>query len=161
VVDFMAEPLAEHGVCFVCGGANPHGLGLRWYEQRQADGGLLVFTEFSFNEYQQGPPHHAHGGATAAVLDEVMGVVAWRSGLKVVLASFKLDYHRPVPLFVPLRAEGWVAAQDERKASTKGRLLLPDGNTAVSASGLYIQAPHLFTQDFYQQAREESHDATP
>lgn len=153
----MRKPLPEHGVCFICGTENPHGLGLHWYEELQADGALLVFSDFQFDVHQQGPPGHAHGGASAAVIDEVMGVVAWRSGLKVVLANLNLDYRRPVPLNVPLRVEGWVKDQDDRKASTYGRLILPDGHTAVSGTGLYIQAPHLFTHDFYATRTEESH----
>lgn len=144
-----ATKLPEHGSCFICGTENPRSLGLHWYELVQEDNTLLIFSEFQFSIHQQGPPGHAHGGASAAVLDEVMGVVAWRSGLKVVLANLNLDYRRPVPLDTPLRVEGWVKDQDTRKAHAYGRLLLPDGKTAVSGTGLYIQAPHLFTFDFY------------
>lgn len=155
----MSEPLPEHGPCFICGTANPRSLGLRWYEESREDGLLVIYSDFQFDEGQQGPPKHAHGGASAAVIDEVMGVVAWRSGLKVVLANLSLDYRRPVPLNVPLRVEGWVKDKDERKAYTYGRLILPDGHTAVSGTGLYIQAPHLFTFDFYHARHDDNNRA--
>lgn len=144
-----AIPLPGHGSCFICGGENPKGMGLVWYAQADAERGQIIFTDFSFTPAQQGPPGHAHGGASAAVIDEVMGAAVWRSGLKVVLANMNLNYHKPVPLGVALRAEGWLERVDGRKAYAFGRLVLPGGVTAVSGTGLFIHAPHLFTQDYY------------
>ena len=141
--------LPEHGSCFICGSQNPKGMGLVWYARPDEAHELVVFTDFSFGLSEQGPPGHTHGGASAAVIDEVMGAVVWRSGLKVVLANLNLDYRRPVPLRVPLRAEGWVKRVEGRKAWAFGRIVLPGGETAVSGTGLYIHAPHLFTFDYY------------
>ncbi|MCB8967119.1 MAG: PaaI family thioesterase [Ardenticatenaceae bacterium] len=149
----MAEqdvtPLPEHGSCFICGRENPKGMGLVWYTQRDDEHGLVAFSDFQFTLAEQGPPGFTHGGASAAVIDEVMGAVVWRSGLKVVLANLNLDYRHPVPLHTPLRAEGWVERTEGRKAWAFGRLVLPGGETAVSGTGLYIHAPHLFTFDYY------------
>ena len=144
-----AIPLPGHGSCFICGQDNPKGMGLTWYAQEDTERGQIIFTDFRFTLGQQGPPGHAHGGASAAVIDEVMGAAVWRSGLKVVLANMNLNYHRPVPLDTPLRAEGWLERTEGRKAYAFGHLLLPDGKTAVSGSGLYIHAPHLFTFNYY------------
>lgn len=148
------QPLPDHGMCFICGDENPNNLGIKWYRGEREDGALLIFTEFQFDIHQQGPPAHAHGGATAAVLDEAMGVVAWQSGLQVVLANMNLDYRRPVPLHVTVRAEAWVKDKTDRKVYTYARLILPDGKTAVSGTGLYVEAAHLFENSAFLSMHE-------
>ncbi len=146
--DVKTERLPEHGSCFICGTQNPKNMGLVWYVQQDA-GQILVFSEFEFTLAEQGPPGYAHGGASAAVLDEAMGAAVWRSGLKVVLANMNLNYHLPVPLRTPLRVEAWLERVEGRKAYAQGRLLVEEEKTAVSGAGLYIHAPHLFTFDYY------------
>ena len=42
-------------------------MGLRWYVDEKG----VVLSEFTLTLAQQGPPDHAHGGLSAAVLDEV------------------------------------------------------------------------------------------
>ncbi|MFQ5434007.1 MAG: PaaI family thioesterase, partial [Anaerolineae bacterium] len=129
--DISPTRLPEHGSCFICGTQNPKGMGLIWYVQRDPKQ-ILVFSEFHFSLAEQGPPDHAHGGASAAVIDEAMGAAVWQSGLKVVLANMNLNYHLPVPLHEPLRVEGWLERFEGRKGFGKGRILLADGRTAVS-----------------------------
>ncbi|MCA9935553.1 MAG: PaaI family thioesterase [Ardenticatenaceae bacterium] len=141
--------LPEHGSCFVCGSENSKGMGLVWYAQSHEEYDLLVFSEFQFTLTEQGPPGHAHGGAIAAVIDEVMGAVVWRSGLKVVLANLNVNYHKPVPLDTPLRAEGWVLKQVGKLAQAFGQITLADGTKLASGEGMYVHAPHLFTRDYY------------
>jgi acyl-coenzyme A thioesterase PaaI-like protein len=147
----MEEPIAlpEHGSCFVCGGENPKGMGLTWYDVADEERGRLVFCEFQFTLAEQGPPGHAHGGASAAVIDEAMGAAVWRSGLQVVLANMNLNYRKPTPLHAPLRVEAWLERTEGRKAYAVGRILLDGGETAVSGTGLYVQAAHLFPFDYY------------
>ncbi len=141
--------LPEHGSCFICGTQNPKGMGLAWYVQQDVNQ-ILIYSEFEFTLSEQGPPGFAHGGASAAVLDEAMGAAVWRSGLKVVLANMNLNYHLPVPLHKPLRVEGWLERFEGRKGYAEGRIVLVEGGeTAVSGTGLYIHAPHLFTFDYY------------
>ena len=41
---------------------------------------------------------HAHGGLTAAVLDEVMGTVCWCNKISVMTSEFNIKYRRPVKL---------------------------------------------------------------
>ena len=73
-IKYDERKLPEHGWCFVCGSENPHGIGLTlWVD----DDGILT-SEFTLNDAQQGPPSYAHGGASAAILDEAMGLC--RSG---------------------------------------------------------------------------------
>jgi acyl-coenzyme A thioesterase PaaI-like protein len=132
-------PLPGHGVCFVCGHENPCGLGLDWYRD-----GERVASDFTTAPTLQGPPGHVHGGASAAILDEAMGKIVWLSGLQVVLATMTLDYAKPTPLGVQVRAEAWIERIEGRKAYAASHLLLSDGSVAVRATGLYIDVPDFF-----------------
>src|SRR5579859_3317215 len=76
------ERLPSHGPCFICGPDNPKGMALHFLEVA----GGRVEARFRYELPQQGPPGHAHGGAIAAVLDEVMGAAVWRAGHPVLLA---------------------------------------------------------------------------
>lgn len=134
----MPDFLPEHGPCLVCGSANPKSLGLRLY----AEAGR-VKSEFVLNDSAQGPPGYAHGGAIAAILDEAMGGAVWVAGHRAVLANLNADFRLPTPLGSRLRAEAWVEATEGRKIRARAHLLLPGGETAAEARGLYVEAHHL------------------
>ncbi|SRR5581483_1349069 len=136
----MKQKIPEHGWCFVCGSENPHSIGLTWWIDEQ---GILT-SEFTLNDAQQGPPDHAHGGASAAILDEAMGLVVWAAGLKVAAVNLEINYHKPLPLRQPLTVEARITERDERKIFSTGEIKLSDGTIAVSGRGIYVPAPHLF-----------------
>lgn len=136
----MKRQLPYHGWCFVCGHENPNSIGLTWYVD---DEGHLT-SEFAFTESQQGPPGHAHGGASAAVLDEAMGLVVWAAGHKVAAVHIEINYHRPVPLHQSVFLEAHISQMDERKILSEGKILFADSTVAVSGSGIYVVAPQLF-----------------
>jgi len=137
----MKKALPYHGWCFICGDENPHSLGLTWYVD---ENGTLT-SDFTLNESQQGPPGHAHGGASAAILDESMGLVVWAAGLQVAAVNLEINYHKPLPLHVPLSVETRVTQKDERKIFSTGEIKLADGTVCVSGRGIYVVAPQLFT----------------
>mgnify|MGYP001476052861 CR=1 FL=1 len=136
----MKQKLPEHGWCFVCGSENPHSIGLTWWVDED---GILT-SEFTLIEAQQGPPQHAHGGASAAILDEAMGVVVWAAGLKVAAVNLEINYHKPLPLHQPLNLEARITQKKERKMYSTGEIKLTDGTIAVSGRGIYVVAPKLF-----------------
>jgi len=136
----MKRQLPYHGWCFVCGHDNPHSIGLTWYVD---DDGVMT-AEFTLNEAQQGPPGHAHGGASAAILDEAMGLVVWAAGHKVAAVNLEINYHKPLPLDLPLTLEARITQMDERKIFSAGEIKLPDATIAVSGRGIYVVAPKLF-----------------
>ena len=136
--------IPEHGPCFICGRQNPHNVGLTWKVQSRSNQTPLLFSEFSFTIAQQGPPGHAHGGASAAVLDEAMGCVCWQTGYEVLVANLNVNYHLPVPLEQRLKVTSWVDKINGRKVYSKSKLVLPSGKTAVSATGLFIHSPEIF-----------------
>jgi uncharacterized protein (TIGR00369 family) len=134
------KKLPEHGWCFVCGTSNPHSIGLTWW--LEDDGNLT--SEFSLSEAQQGPPGNAHGGASAAILDEAMGLVVWATGHKVAAVNLEINYHKPLPLHETLHLVARITQTDERKIFSTGEILLQDNTIAVSGRGIYVTAPQLF-----------------
>ena len=136
----MKRQLPYHGWCFVCGNENPHSIGITMFVD---DDGVLT-SEFTLNKTHQGPPGHAHGGASAAILDEVMGLVVWAAGYKVVAANININYHKMLPLEQPLLAVAHITQVGERKIVSEGKIQLADSTVAVSGSGVYVVAPHLF-----------------
>lgn len=136
----MKKQIPYHGWCFVCGTENPHSIGITMFVD---DDGLLT-SEFTLNEAHQGPPGFTHGGASAAILDETMGLVIWAAGYKVAAANLEINYHKPLPLKQPLTLEARITQIEERKIFSKGEIKLEDSTIAVSGHGIYVVAPGLF-----------------
>ena len=133
--------LPEHGPCFVCGSDNhPHNVGLRWYAGPEG----LISAEFTLDLKHQGPPGYAHGGASAAILDEAMGVSVWTAGLRGVATNLNVNYKQPVPLSTALKVLGRITARGEKDIETSGEILLPDGTAAATATGVFRVAHHIF-----------------
>ncbi|MCJ7723367.1 MAG: PaaI family thioesterase [Anaerolineales bacterium] len=134
------KKLPNHGICFVCGSDNPHGIGLTWY----ADGKGIITSNFCLGEAQQGPPGYAHGGASAAILDEAMGAAVWLAGYNVAVVNLQLNYRHPLPLGQQLTLTARLTRRSTRKIFARGQICLPDGTVAVSGHGIYVTAPNLF-----------------
>lgn len=101
-------------------------------------------SDFILSKAQQGPPGYAHGGASAAILDEAMGLVVWAAGHKVAAVNIEINYHKPLPLNQPLALEARITQVDERKIFSTGEIKLADSTVAVSGRGIYVVAPQLF-----------------
>lgn len=138
--------IEDHGICYVCGTSNPDGIGLIWY----SDDKNTIYSEFTLDTSQQGPPGYAHGGASAAILDEAMGVAIWRSGFNVAVVNLEINYRRPLPLGQPLKLEARFTEREKRRIFATGEIRLPDGTIAVSGNGIYIEAFHLFEPGRYR-----------
>jgi acyl-coenzyme A thioesterase PaaI-like protein len=138
----MKRQIPYHGWCFVCGNENPHSIGITMFVD---DNGVLT-SEFTLNEAHQGPPGYSHGGASAAVLDEAMGLVVWSAGhaLRVAAVNLEFNYHKPLPLNQPLTLEARITQMDERKIFSTGEIKLADSTVPVSGRGIYVVAPKLF-----------------
>ena len=134
------KKLPEHGSCFVCGTQNPHSIGITWY---QAEDGS-IHAEIVFTEAHQGPPGHAHGGASAAVLDEAMGAAVWRAGYSVASVNLEINYSKPLPLGQTVSITARIAEIQPRKILTTSEIRLSNGVVAVTGRGIYVEAPHLF-----------------
>lgn len=138
--------IEDHGICYVCGSSNPDGIGLNWY----SDDKNTIYSDFKLDASQQGPPGYAHGGASAAIMDEAMGAAIWRSGFNVAVVNLELNYKHPLPLGQPLKIEARFTEREGRKIYATGEIRLTDGTLAVSGAGIYIEAPYLFEPGRYR-----------
>lgn len=134
------ELLPEHGYCFVCGSQNPKGIGLRWYGYKNGE----IRSTFTLGKEQQGPPNFAHGGASAAILDEIMGMAAWYAGYKIVSVNLNINYLLPVPLGVELKARGYIFKKEGKKLFARGEIILPDGKIAVKGASVLVEPEGFF-----------------
>ncbi len=123
-------------MCFVCGVENPIGLHLDFWTD-----GEQVWTEFTPGQQHQGWPGVLHGGIVATLMDETMGRVAFTRKLWMVTAKMETTYRRPVPLGQPLKITARSEELRGSRMTTSGQIVLPDGNVAVQARGLYLRIP--------------------
>ena len=134
------KSLPGHGSCFVCGNTNPHSIGIIW--QKNPNG--RIESSFVFNIHQQGPPGFVHGGASAAVMDEAMGIAVWQGGYRAATVHLELDYRKPIPIGEEIRIEGWLFSEEIDSVTARGIIYLSDGIIAVEARAKYVNAPQLF-----------------
>jgi acyl-coenzyme A thioesterase PaaI-like protein len=146
------EFLPDNGSCFVCGKSNPKSIGIAW----QLATGNHIYASFEFSDFQQGPPGFVHGGASAAVMDEAMGLAVFHSGYQVVTSNLSIDYRKPIPLGKTVKIQAVMSGKTERRILALGEILLPDGSVAVSAKGIYAEVNHFFDKvtDPYLEQKE-------
>lgn len=120
---------------FVSG--DPEGDRLRVAYFRRTTDGALVGRAW-LGPGAEGPPGHAHGGATAAVLDEAMGAAAWMEGWVVVAVHLEVDFRRMVPLATDAWMEARVESVDGRKVRTRGRLHDAAGEDFAVATAVFV-----------------------
>ncbi|OQY19952.1 MAG: thioesterase [Desulfobacteraceae bacterium 4572_35.1] len=130
------QNISKH--CFICGTENQFGLHTRFYQTDEKET-VAVFTP---RHEHQSYPGIAHGGISAALLDEVIGraiMAYYDQNTFGVTIDLQLRYHKPVPLDVELQAVGRITKDRGRIFEGSGELLLPSGEVAVSAVGKYMK----------------------
>lgn len=128
-------PLPPHQPrCMVCGPEAAAG-----YHLHPRRVGNEVQADFTFSPAQEGGPHLAHGGAVAAVCDDLLGHVLRLVRVPAVTRRLEVDYRRPVVLGEPHRLRAWLETREGRKLWIAGEGLGPDGGLRFSARGLFIR----------------------
>lgn len=126
-------PLRPHQPnCFGCGPENDAGLHLAYVRD-----GDLVRSRVTLDLRHEGARGLAHGGAVAAILDDVQGGVLIALHQRAVTARLEVDYVAPVVLGHELEVEGWLESFEGRKIRLVGRVT-DGGKTVASARGLFI-----------------------
>jgi uncharacterized protein (TIGR00369 family) len=130
----MGDPVARSRRCFVCGTANPSGLGLA--PERE---GKKVVARFTPGEAHRGYAKAMHGGLTASLLDEVVGVATGeRAGGMCATVELAVSYRRPVLIGVEVRAEGWYVRRQGKLLLGAGRLLDGEGKVLATARARFL-----------------------
>lgn len=123
--------------CFVCGVTNSDGLGTRFYELE--DGTVAALA--TARDFHQSYPERVHGGISGALLDETIGraINIEEPDTWGVTVEMTTRFKKPVPYDVPLLIVGKITENKSRLFSGEGRLILPDGTTAVTATAKYMK----------------------
>jgi acyl-coenzyme A thioesterase PaaI-like protein len=130
-------------LCFVCGTQNPHGLGLKFF-----DDGTRVWADFTAAEHHQSWPGVLHGGIIAAVLDETIARVAFLHDRWVHTARLVTRFIKPAPLGEPLRATGELARNAHLLMEMRGKLVVASTGVAVAeAQGTFVPLPDETRED--------------
>jgi acyl-coenzyme A thioesterase PaaI-like protein len=103
-------------------------------ERLDADG--VAHYNLACPTEHEGGPGTAHGGWTAAALEEVLGRVVYLQGQMSVAKSLAVDFLKPLPIGMPLLGRSWVTKRDDRRWSLAGELTLAStGLTLARATG--------------------------
>lgn len=123
----------HHDRCLGCGPQNPHGFHLTVYPD-----GDKVITTHAFDERHVGAPGIAHGGAVAAVLDDLYGFLLFRAGGPAVTRKLKVEYLSPALLGVTYTFEASILSLNGRKLRVSARVTRPDGPAIATSKALFI-----------------------
>ena len=100
----------------------------------------LLITRVKFKPKAEGPPAHVHGGATAGLIDEVMGVLVWHHSHSCLTEALSLRYLRPVPLNDEAIVLTQIVTADvvqAKKIEVRSTIYSPKKTPFVSAEGLF------------------------
>lgn len=125
--------------CIVCGVENDFGLKTDFYE---LDNGEIVAYARTLEEHQS-YPGRAHGGVSAALLDETIGraIGTMEPEMWGVTIELQTKYRKPVPLGEKLKIVGRITKNGRRAFEGTGEIILENGDVAVTAYGRYIKMP--------------------
>ena len=135
--NFDAPALVGDSLRFVSGDPTGERFRVRYY--RNVDGALVA--RVWFGPETEGPPGHAHGGAIAAVLDEVLGLAAWAAGYAIVVGKLNIHFQKLLPLRTVVQVDSSIVSAEGRKVLVRGRIHGPDGQTFAEADCLCITLP--------------------
>ena len=115
---FDAPALVGNSLRFVSGDPEGSRYRVRYYRDREQHLKARVW----FGPETEGPPGHAHGGAIAAVLDEVLGLSAWAAGYPIVVANLNVSFRNLLPLRKVVTVHSDIVSVDGRKVMARGCL---------------------------------------
>ena len=131
---FDAPSLVGNSLRFVSG--EPEGERFRVVYFRDESAQLVA--RVWFGPETEGPPGHAHGGAMAAVLDEVLGLAAWAAGHPIVVGNLNVDFRQLLPLQKVMQVESEIIKVEGRKILVHGRIIDAEGTVFAKADCLCI-----------------------
>ena len=144
----MQDAIFRSRGCFVCGTDNPGGLDLA-----PTRDGHKVVVRFVPKKVHLGFSKAVHGGITASLLDEVVGVACGqRTGGKCATAELTVAYRRPLLEGVEVRAEGWYVRKHGRFVLGAGQVLDPEDRVLATARGRFMPLEAKHVQRFVGEA---------
>jgi uncharacterized protein (TIGR00369 family) len=136
--DFQDPPRTDGGVA-LCGACRKVGrchLGVE--REHLGDDGIVRFNLTCPPEHEGGP-NVAHGGWTAAALDDCLGHVPMQHGTRSVTAELTVSYVKPVPVGRPLEITAQLDKQDGSRWYISAELVLLPGRAVLArAHGIWV-----------------------
>ncbi|MER5628399.1 PaaI family thioesterase [Streptosporangium sp. NPDC002544] len=103
------------------------------------DGGVTTMRGVCAARYEGGP-RVAHGGWTAAMMDELLGTCSNAEGSLSVTGTLTITYVRPVPIERDLVCTAWVEGQEGRRRRVRGEIRLAStGALLAGAEGIFVE----------------------
>jgi Thioesterase superfamily len=121
--DFQDPPRSDGGVA-LCGACSVSGICRLGLTTEVLGADDVARFDIVCPPEHEGGPGVAHGGWSAAVLDEVLGHVPLLHGTLSVTKTLEVEYLRPVPVGRPLVASGWIERKDAGYWHIAGELAL-------------------------------------
>ena len=132
----MPFELPHTAGCLVCGPGNTKGLRLKLFVDPQTG---IVETRFSPGLEHIGFEGVTHGGAIAAVLDEVMVWAASWAGKRFCLCGeMNVRYRQKAEIDKPLTCRARVELSRSKLISTSAEALDSAGKIVATATGKYV-----------------------
>jgi acyl-coenzyme A thioesterase PaaI-like protein len=97
----------------------------------------VLFSLTRFLDHAEGPPGHVHGGATAGILDEVMGILVWHLGYPSLTQSIQVHYRKAIPLHLNCTILTRIEAIREKTIEAHSTLYDEAQVAYVTAQGLF------------------------
>lgn len=107
------------------------------YFKRLKDGALM--GRVWFGPEAEGPPGHAHGGSTLAVLDEALGAAAWIAGHPCITVRLTTEFRKAIPLKTDAYIEAKVEKAGRKKIICHGKLVDEKGTVFARAEGEFLK----------------------
>lgn len=106
-------------------------------EQDVEDG--IAITRVTLRRGFEGAPDRGHGGITAALFDESLGMVPPLTGTIAFTGWLRIDYLNPCPLGEPLEFRSWHEGTEGRKIKARGEARSLETDVVfATAEGLFI-----------------------
>ena len=121
-------------------------------EHRLQSDPIELITHVKFKPHAEGPPGHIHGGATAGLIDEVMGILVWNQKYPCVTQSLSLKYLKPVPMNMDTYLVTTIGSISEKTIEVKCTIYNNDKTPYVQAAGVF----HRLTQEQLDRFRSQS-----
>ena len=105
----------------------------------------------------------AHGGWTAAVMDDLLGHLGAAEGVLAVTASLTVEFLRPVPIERPLLASAWVETSEGGRRLHKAEIsLAATGAVLARGHGVFVERdPAHYERHRRWLADQEAAEETP
>lgn len=126
--------------CFGCGPDNDSGLGIKVRrDPESSEGDVRLVCTYRFPARFTGGPGVAHGGAIAAVLDDVLGTIPIANAFPSVTGRLTVTYRRPVVIGHEVTIRARLVNRRGRKAVVQGEISDSLGRVLAEAEATMIE----------------------